>query len=232
MDKIGRNEKCTCGSGKKYKTCCMPKFNNVSIDEWKANADIILNSMEEKEKIKIIYFELLNIIKETNWQGSCHAVSTVMHILFKEIGLDSTLCIGQLEYKNSIFDHSWVEIDNKVFDISIYRGINNISVNTPIINGCNIDTKNKDTTKYGLGKMYNIDRDTKAVLNLPIIKYIDGFPFNMIIDKKFIKEIKNSCELNLNGLWIFIVGIGKLLGLNMELNELKEKYKDCKRVQK
>ena len=24
--KVGRNEKCTCGSGKKYKHCCLPKI--------------------------------------------------------------------------------------------------------------------------------------------------------------------------------------------------------------
>ncbi|UCZ53833.1 SEC-C domain-containing protein [Bacillus shivajii] len=31
MAKIGRNDACLCGSGKKYKKCCMGKQNNVSI---------------------------------------------------------------------------------------------------------------------------------------------------------------------------------------------------------
>ena len=30
-NKIGRNEKCLCGSGKKYKKCCIGKISNVKI---------------------------------------------------------------------------------------------------------------------------------------------------------------------------------------------------------
>ena len=32
MDKIGRNEPCGCGSGKKYKKCCL-KLKEVKVDD-------------------------------------------------------------------------------------------------------------------------------------------------------------------------------------------------------
>lgn len=31
--KIGRNDPCTCGSGKKFKKCCLHKYWNARLDE-------------------------------------------------------------------------------------------------------------------------------------------------------------------------------------------------------
>jgi len=36
MEKIGRNDSCHCGSGKKYKKCCMEKDNELNIDKYSA----------------------------------------------------------------------------------------------------------------------------------------------------------------------------------------------------
>lgn len=36
LSKVGRNDKCPCGSGKKYKKCCLPKHSRSSVDARKA----------------------------------------------------------------------------------------------------------------------------------------------------------------------------------------------------
>jgi len=43
MNEIGRNDKCPCGSGKKYKKCCLPK-----VEEQNAWTNKLLNEDYEK----------------------------------------------------------------------------------------------------------------------------------------------------------------------------------------
>ncbi len=51
--KIGRNDSCPCGSGKKYKNCCRNEKQEVSIrDEYKNRYDIILKTPEQIDGIK------------------------------------------------------------------------------------------------------------------------------------------------------------------------------------
>ncbi len=51
--KIGRNDNCPCGSGKKYKNCCRNEKKEVSIrDEYKNRYDIILKTPEQIAGIK------------------------------------------------------------------------------------------------------------------------------------------------------------------------------------
>ncbi|MDD9304694.1 MAG: type I methionyl aminopeptidase [Desulfobacter sp.] len=51
--KIGRNELCPCGSGKKFKNCCRNKKSEISIkDEYKNRYDIIIKSAEQIDGIR------------------------------------------------------------------------------------------------------------------------------------------------------------------------------------
>jgi len=60
MGKIGRNDSCPCGSGKKYKKCCLNRSQNVSEARPDYYADIIaldelsnsINSLLEKSDFK------------------------------------------------------------------------------------------------------------------------------------------------------------------------------------
>ncbi len=53
MTKIGRNELCPCGSGKKYKNCCRNQKAQVSLrDEYKKRYDIIIKTEEQIEGIR------------------------------------------------------------------------------------------------------------------------------------------------------------------------------------
>src|SRR4029079_16578484 len=71
MNKIGRNDKCSCNSGKKYKKCC---FNKCQIE--KANEREIYNGHEvSSDNVKIIiewlnkeyyYIKVIDISKYLN----------------------------------------------------------------------------------------------------------------------------------------------------------------------
>jgi len=50
MKKIGRNDKCSCGSNKKYKICCLQKHNELKLKE---NEKYSFGQNESSDKIKI-----------------------------------------------------------------------------------------------------------------------------------------------------------------------------------
>lgn len=232
MNKIGRNDECPCGSGIKYKSCCLAKSEKDSFEEWKTNSELLLRDITEKEKITAIYFKLLNIIKKTDWQGGCHAISSIMYILFKEIGLNAVLCLGEVKYKNVVFDHSWVEVDNKIYDVAILNSLDNIKLYEPIINGFNISTKEKSEAIYGGAANQAQDYYANTVMKISIVDYMDGFPLKLLFDKKMIDDIKNSYDFSVEGLWGFVIKTGKLVQLNLNVEQLKNKYKNAVRIQK
>ena len=72
---IGRNDLCYCGSGKKYKKCCMNKNNNDnleklnSIDEFVCKAEWYLKREENKKGshlLRIAWFDVQDICKTNN----------------------------------------------------------------------------------------------------------------------------------------------------------------------
>ncbi|MCA1786995.1 MAG: SEC-C domain-containing protein, partial [Desulfobacteraceae bacterium] len=51
--KIGRNDPCPCGSGKKYKNCCRNKKKEISLkDTYKRQYNIILKTPAQIEGIR------------------------------------------------------------------------------------------------------------------------------------------------------------------------------------
>ncbi len=72
---IGRNDLCYCGSGKKYKKCCINKNNSEEleklnlIDKFVCKAEWHLKRKEEKkayELLRIAWFDVQDICKENN----------------------------------------------------------------------------------------------------------------------------------------------------------------------
>ena len=66
--KIGRNSPCPCGSGKKYKNCCLnaPKKAITLKEEYKRKYDIILKEPEEIEGIRKCGILLLDIMDKVS----------------------------------------------------------------------------------------------------------------------------------------------------------------------
>ncbi len=62
MGKIGRNDKCTCGSGKKYKKCCELNLTNAYCISDSEMSDTLKNIIEYLQKLN----PRLNYINITN----------------------------------------------------------------------------------------------------------------------------------------------------------------------
>lgn len=67
--KIGRNAPCPCGSGKKYKQCCLSRMNC-------SEYDLIREAVREKnsnEEIADLLCNLYRYMNDKQWMGACHS---------------------------------------------------------------------------------------------------------------------------------------------------------------
>lgn len=64
--KIGRNEKCPCGSGKKFKRCCLGKPSPEELNDMQRSVENNLIADSEVLKSKGIF---INFVRPTNFQG-------------------------------------------------------------------------------------------------------------------------------------------------------------------
>lgn len=57
---------------------------------------------------------------EKLYWGACHDTSAVLYMRLLQTGVQNVeLLIGEAHYDGIRFDHSWVEVDSKVFDVAI-----------------------------------------------------------------------------------------------------------------
>lgn len=57
--KIGRNDKCPCGSGKKYKRCCLSRLQSIDLDSMMNSANMKLNIDSNVLKSKGIHIDFV-----------------------------------------------------------------------------------------------------------------------------------------------------------------------------
>ena len=199
----GRNALCPCGSGKKYKKCCI---NKTKESTWKENFDKLNIEIDKKEELKEILFRSYEFMEKEDWKGACHAISAIQYVIFNELELNPKICIGVVGWSQEPFDHSWIEIENQVYDIAIDNTLTGVKVSEPIIAGYNIETLQKTDIKYGIE--YMLDEEAMFVKEVSITDYLDG---NML-------------------LWNLIFNFAKSVNLNLNLQKLREKYSKTKRT--
>ncbi|WP_223789405.1 hypothetical protein [Marinicella meishanensis] len=125
-------------------------------------------------KFKKTFKNTLDYIHEENWSGACHATTAILYVLLKEQGYDVIPCIGEVSNHPIIFDHSWIEYDDKVVDVAISNTlIENLNF-PPVF--LNIDLESELNTKSIYGYSGNgIDHTAYAISMMPIGEYMDNF---------------------------------------------------------
>lgn len=200
----GRNDPCPCGSGKKYKQCHLKS----NLKSWSVVAEEVDFTHPQKAVIHNTFFMLNEDFKKSPNPGACHLLSSIMYVLLKEQSVESDLCIGEVQSPDGpYFDHSWIEINGRVFDLAIQLTDDNTR-NNPVYAG--YDLGNGLITKYNYRfKAEGLDTIGEWVYKTPFSEYMDG-----------------AAPLG----WEVIERVGRSLGLKLRKEELREQYKDTKRV--
>lgn len=206
--KIGRNDPCPCGSGKKYKHCCLNK-RGIYIKNGADEKTVIRNIVKEKgydEKLADVLCNLMQYMKEQQWIGACHATTAVMFVALSEMGFSPKACVG--EVKDDLvgfFDHSWIELDDKIIDLACSMTLlGGQPVNAPVIFDVDSYTGEKYELEYGI-YYTGLDKNAEYIMHTSFCDYMDAFP---------------ACK---NGLW-GVVSI--VLDKKINISELRLKYQD------
>lgn len=209
MKKNRRNDPCPCGSGKKFKHCCGGL--NMAIKLKDDFMKIMSENDVSTEASEAIYY-LLKYIEDTPWNGACHAVSSVLYVVLTEAGYKVVLCIGEVDSNASKpFDHSWIELNEKILDLTIHKGLAESNHNGPIIMDIRLEDLKPHNIRYGfdfvgLGNIAHFALDTEFT------EYMDKFP-----------------RPTGGGLWSYIRTMYGIAGMTFDLDLLRNKYRNTKR---
>ena len=203
--KIGRNDPCPCGSGKKYKNCCLRK-DTMSVPEQIRYA---VKENSYKEDVGDVLVNMYRYMERKQWWGACHASCAALYVCLSEIGCKPDLCIGEVLGQGLYFDHSWISLDDKMIDLAISMTLlGGAPASGVIVFGKDIKTGLPPILDYGVPGR-GIEDQAKFVMELPFNQYMDSFP-----DEK-------------DGLWGVV---REVLSTDINIPSLREKYKDTKRV--
>lgn len=161
--KLNRNDLCTCGSAKKYKKCCL---------NWRKNWAVGIDSYGCEQEVKNIIRGAFDFIAEHDYQGGCHLISAIVHILLTEKGYNPVVRLGEVQIDNYIFDHSWIELDGEVIDIAIMNTLQDGFKFAPVLYGKSVATGKQVEYKYGVSQY--IDTTAQLVISQSIGQYIMG----------------------------------------------------------
>lgn len=199
--KIGRNDLCFCGSGKKYKRCCLLK-EQISVPSCLRQC---VADCGYDERVGDVLVRAYGFVMKR--RGACHAVSSVLYVALSELGLSPVLCVGVVrgvgKMSRYCFDHSWIELNGEVLDLAIANSFGGEEVSNPIVGGYNIFTKEKPAFLYGVSDV-DLDRYTyDGVLSLSFVEYMD----------------RDSNHRD--GLWSVV---NDILDTRLDIDMLREKY--------
>ena len=176
------------------------------IQTWRVNAQELLRGKPWSLKFIKTFQEIVKYIEANQWQGACHAISSVLYILLAEQGIQSTLCIGEVISDTIAFDHSWIEIDDDIYDIAVINTLDDRFRFPPTIRGFDVATRMPTKLKYGVSTGLADDESTIQVKRMGFSTYMDNFPNHR------------------DGLWGIAAIIGNKLGITTDVAALKTRY--------
>lgn len=177
--KVGRNAPCPCGSGKKYKYCCLNKRGSYikdGVDEKTAIRNVVKEEGYE-DSVADVLCNLMQYMKEQRWIGACHATTAIMFVALSEMGFSPRACIGEVTGVGvGVFDHSWIELDDKIIDLACSMTLlGGRPANAPIILDVDTYTGKKYEMKYGI-EYAGLGRNAEYIRNIGFCEYMDAYP--------------------------------------------------------
>lgn len=201
---VGRNDPCFCGSGRKYKNCCLRKLDSAW---WRDAASKVDFQHPKRAAVQSTFFTVSDFLREEPRAGACHLLSAILYLLLAEQDIDSVLMIGEvLRPDGKYFDHSWVEVGGQVFDVAIQLTLVEVH-NPPVFAGIDLGTSMPTELTYGAHSPAGLDADLAAVIqDQPLGEYMDEFPESP------------------SGAWPIVQRLARRLNLTTSTASLRGKY--------
>ena len=173
---VGRNDPCPCGSGKKYKKCCMnsnePKYAKSAIEQIIAESPFPSN-------INDVLLKLFRYMESRGIHGACYAFNSVLYVALSELGYSPQLCYGEVGNHLNAINHCWIELDEMILDASyhvsyLHRLQEKHRTLTPTIDAQDIENLKHPNHEYGIVR-HGLNIDSEDFAKSPFVQYMDGY---------------------------------------------------------
>jgi len=184
----------------------------MNLDQIKQCSEFALRGHKEYEKLNELYSFLFNVVfDKKEFEGGCHLISSISHVLLKEMGIENELCIGNLHhYEAGFFTHSWIEIEGKVFDVACSNP-HHVKGSFPVINDISLVTRNDSDCLEYKSITDTFDRTGSKLMAMTFNDYM--------LAKGYSKN-----------LYDFVMDWGSLFGLHLNKRRLIKKYENTTRI--
>jgi hypothetical protein len=159
-----------------------------------------------------LFSTVTEFINENSYDGACHDISAAFHIILEEKNISSELFIGEVKIGDYYVDHSWVGIDNKIYDIAISRPNFPPAAQPPVFASKCCVTKGVPKVIYGVKSPSGFSDIGRWISEVTLGEYSLGHP---------------SRE---NHLWRLTKDIASGINLDLDINVLNQKYGNKRRV--
>jgi hypothetical protein len=174
---------------------------------------VSLGSQTKDYKVKKVFQPILSWIVKTDYRGGCHDTSAALHILLCEQGLNSELCIGEVQIdENTFFDHSWVTVDEMILDASICMPNIGGHAFPPVFASVELLKLGTPQVRYGAKSSQGFDSSAQFVSSVNLQEYSLAFPDNP------------------NKFWSLTKILAKEAGIKVNVGKLKSLYSELTRT--
>ncbi|MHB8405254.1 MAG: lasso peptide biosynthesis protein [Gammaproteobacteria bacterium] len=127
-------------------------------------------------KLVKTYASVLSLVHRANWQGACHATSAVLTVLLRDQQIQAEPFLGECFHNGAFFDHSWVEVNSKIYDIAISNPLISEQRCEPVFRSYHITTKQPTQIKYGVTSGCGLEPTAAMIEAMPFSQYLSNFP--------------------------------------------------------
>lgn len=119
---------------------------------------------------------MLDFIHREDWQGACHASSTVLYSLLAAQNIQADIYLGEVCFGNVYFDHSWVEVEGKIYDAAISNTLVRGLSFPPVFRGIDLSTGQPTELRYGVPSGQGYDANAEWIRSISVTEYMNAFP--------------------------------------------------------
>ena len=163
------------------------RFNQIEIN------------IDYDEKFKNIFISLYKYMIKNDWSGACHAITAVLYVIARKMNINCVPYIGVVEKDGFYFDHSWLEIDNEVFDIAIFNPLEKDKYTGPIFKSIDLSTNCIHTMNYGVNNV-QFDSIAMHISKINLYEYLLNCPEPNLI--KLIIDLGSLNQIYISRKWI------------------------------
>lgn len=182
------------------------------IKPWLHNAEQASTSLPNGKRLFQAYAVLLEFAWQNDWTGACHDSSAALYMVLSEMGFSPELVIGEVKASAGTFDHSWIELDGKIFDVAVgFPGEDGHYVGPSVFASLNLDTGEPTELEYGVRSTNGLDPVGHFVATSNLEHYSTAQPEGSTI-------------------WDITPFVGAACGVKLRKSDLRRKYGKVTRI--